>query len=72
MKVSLLHLPRRSRVDFEPQVSPGTYLTDGTRLYRCVPSEDPGAVLLEDCVTLECIHCYFDEMATMRVVRPRL
>lgn len=69
MNVSLLNRPRRRRLDREPEVSPGTYLTDETGLYRCVPSEDPSAVLLEDCLTLEHIHCYFDEVATMRVVR---
>lgn len=68
MRGSLLSRRRPPR-QLQARFAPGAYLTDGKRLFRCVPSEDPGAVLLEDCLTLEYIHCYFDEVATMRLVR---
>lgn len=51
--------------------SPGTYLTDETDIFRCLPSELPGMVVLEDCLTLTHVHCPFDGVASrMRIVRP--
>lgn len=71
MGVSLLKevpqpAPRRER-----QPAGDAYLTDETRLFRCLPSSDGDTVLLEDCLTLEYFHFYFEELAKdMRLVRP--
>ncbi len=55
----------------QPATTPGGYLTDGTRLFRCLESHVDGTVLLEDCSGLECIHLNFDEVASgMRLVKP--
>lgn len=52
-------------------MAPGAYITDEVRLFRCLPSEGDGAVLLEDCLSLEHILCSFEELATgMRLVKP--
>jgi chloramphenicol 3-O-phosphotransferase len=49
--------------------SPGIYLTDETNLFRCLPSEQPGVAVLEDCLTLVQVHCPFEEVASrMRLV----
>jgi hypothetical protein len=45
------------------------YLTDGRRLFRCLPSEGSGVALLEDCLTLECFHCEFEDVTALRVVK---
>lgn len=48
----------------------GAYLTDGMRLFRCLPTAARGTVLLEDCYTLDCVELYFEEVAGgMRLVR---
>lgn len=48
-----------------------TYLTDGSRLFRCI-GWDRSLVLLEDCMTLEAIACSAEELRTagMRLVQP--
>lgn len=71
MSVRTLSRPAKLEREAESLATPGAYVTDGTRLFRCLASHEGGVVLLEDCVSLECIHFYFDEVASgMRLVKP--
>ena len=48
-----------------------TYITDGSRLFRCVVGERGSMLMLEDCKTLELILCSVAELAQaeMRIVK---
>ncbi|MFN8163889.1 MAG: hypothetical protein U0R26_08665 [Solirubrobacterales bacterium] len=71
MGVSLLKEVPQPAPSPERQPAADVYLTDETRLFRCLPGSGGGTVLLEDCLTLENFHFYFEELAkNMRLVRP--
>jgi hypothetical protein len=70
MSVRLLSRFVKPGREAEFQAAPGAYVTDGTRLFRCLETHAGGVVALEDCASLECIHVYFDEVASgMRLVK---
>lgn len=54
------------------QLAPNAYVTDGRRLFRCLRSVGEAMVLLEDCMTMELVHCTLGELheAGVRLVRP--
>lgn len=61
---------RRPTPESDRHAGGSAYLTDGMRLFRTLPPEAPGTVLLEDCFTLDCVELQFDEVAAgMRLVR---
>lgn len=75
MNVPLLKQTAKAKpAGLVPDLTPGSYVTDEKRLFRCL-SRDPTAggdemVLLEECVTLEVIMCAAEELAAtqMRMV----
>ena len=76
MAIPLLNQPGRGDWDFASQLTPDTYLTDESRLYRFLSFDrsvhpEP-TVLLEDCGTLEVIVYPLSELiaADLRVVEP--
>jgi hypothetical protein len=77
MNVPLLKQAAKAKpAALAPYLTPGSYVTDEKRLFRCL-SRDPMAgademILLEECVTLEVIICAADELAAahMRLVEP--
>ncbi|MBK5220509.1 MAG: hypothetical protein JJE35_12105 [Thermoleophilia bacterium] len=62
------HSPR-PRAD---QLIHNAYITDGQRLFRCLPASEGSMLILEDCSTPELILCEADELlqAELRLVRP--
>ncbi len=76
MNVPLLKQAGRVRsMGLVPHLTPGVYITDEKRLFRCL-SRDPTAgtdemVLLEECMTLEVFMCAAEELASteMRLVK---
>lgn len=71
MSVRLLSGRATPGREAEFPAAPGAYVTDGTRLFRCLETHEGGEVALEDCASFECIHVYFDEVASgMRLVKP--
>lgn len=72
--MSIRLLPRNhgiERADLRSVLKPNTYLTDESRLFRCL-GWDCSLVLLEDCATLESFAYPADELAAseMRLVEP--
>ncbi len=77
MNAPLLKLPSRvGSAGLDSLLTPNAYLTDESRLYRCLSRDrvmrDDEMVLLEDCQTLEAILCPLDELVAtdMRLVKP--
>ncbi len=72
MNVPLLKQAARTRpTGLASDLTPGAYVTDEKRLFRCL-SRDPMAgademVLLEECVTLEVFMCAAEELAAMEI-----
>lgn len=62
------HCPR-PRAD---QLSHNAYITNGQRLFRCLPASEGSMLILEDCSTLELILCETDELlqADLSLVKP--
>lgn len=77
MNVPLLKPPSRvGSAGLDSLLAPNAYLTDESRLYRCLSRDrvmrDDEMVLLEDCQTLEAILFPLDELmaADIRLVNP--
>ena len=54
------------------QLHEDAYLTDGTRLFRCLPAEAGPMLMLEDCQSLELFLASVEELldAELRLVTP--